>query len=352
MPEPVQLETVHYARKRRRRSCLGTVFLLLLTFFGLVVATRVVSMAGSASPIFGDAVGVVRIEGPINESRKVVKILKQMRESSRIKAVVLRLDTPGGSVGASEEIYREVLRIRTEKKKPVVVSMGNAAASGGYYIAAAADEIFANSGTITGSIGVIAPGFNVRETMEKLGIRSAVVKSGEHKDTGSPFQEMTPEDRNLLQGVIFDAYRQFVLVVLQGRHQKIAEVLRTRPEAFDQVVAAQATKRPGAGLEWEAFTTGTVAGAVGATTETETALRRVADGRVLTGDQALQVGLVDTIGGLEDAIKRAASLAGIKGEPALVERKPESDLPAWLGGAARQTWEAFAYEGARIEYRQ
>lgn len=352
MKDPVLLDPARYRRVKRRRSFFGTFFLMLMLLIGAVVLVRVVQAAvgSSAGPLFGDAVGVVRIEGAINDSRKVAEILKSMRDSSRIKAVVLRLDTPGGSVGASEEIYREVLRLR-EEKKPVVASMGNAAASGGYYIAAGADEIFANAGTITGSIGVIAPGFNAQGALHKLGLRSTPVKSGEHKDTGSPFDEMTEEERNLLQHLIANAYEQFFRVVLKGRHEAIARVLKERPQQFEDVVASARTKRAGAGLEWEAFTTGTVAAQVGAAVEAETALRRVADGRVITGEQGLAVGLVDRIGGQEEAVERAAELAGIEGEPSVVEREPKSDMPAWLGAAARQALDAFSGESLRIEYR-
>lgn len=332
-------------------GCFKFVMIILLVMLVIGFVTQLVVSRGGASMLVGNSVGVVRIEGPINDSRKIIKILKRMRENRGIEAVVLRLDTPGGSVGASEEIHREVLRLRTgEKKKPVVVSMGNVAASGGYYIAAAADYIYANNGTITGSIGVISPGINFEETARKLGIRSAVIKSGEHKDTGSPLSEMTPEDRNLLQHLIWDAYRQFIRVVLEGRHKAIQKALEN-PVAFNQVAAIAQTKRPGEALEWEAFTTGTVAMEVGATTESETALRMVADGRVMTGEQAKWVGLVDEIGGQEDAIKRAARMAGLDDDPFVIEREPESGLPSWLGVSIRQAWEAFAAPGPRIEYR-
>ena len=304
-------------------------------------------------PVFRSSVGVVHIEGPINESKGVIKILRSMRKTEKIKSIVLRLDTPGGSVGASEEIYREVMRARTEEKKHIVASMGNAAASGGYYIAMAAEEIFANSGTITGSIGVIAPDFNVEDTMRKLGVQSVTIKSGEHKDSGSPFREMQPEERRLIQGVVYDMYRQFFTVVLRARHDRIESVLHQHPEAFDSILNSAGTKTTTGALEWDAFTTGTAAADAKATTESETALRRMADGRIFTGDQALKLGLIDQIGTLQDAVQRAGKMAGIDKDPHIVDREPDSDLPSWLGASAGHFWQEFSRttKSARIEMR-
>lgn len=284
-------------------------------------------------PVIEESIGVIRIEGPITDSRDTVEVIKKFRESKLISAIVLRLETPGGGVGASEEIYREVLKARLDDKKPVIVSMGSVAASGGYYIAAASQHIFATSGTITGSIGVISPTFNVQETLAKLGIKQSSLTTGEHKDTGSPFDEQTTGEKALLQGVINDMYRQFFQVVLQARHEAIgkAEAAGT----IDPVLNAAETKIAGQNVEWSTFTTGTVASALGVPVEAETALRKLADGRVYTGEQALQVGLVDTIGTLQDAIDFAGREVDLGDDPPTIDRTPGSDTSSWFGSQVR-----------------
>lgn len=334
-------------------GCLGAIVVLLLFVTGLVILGQLDSSSDRILPRLGNSVGIVRIEGPINESKDIVEIIQGFQKNSRIKAIVLRLDTPGGSVGASEEIYREVLRVRKEGNVRVVASMGNAAASGGYYIAMAAEEIFANSGTITGSIGVIAPNFNLQETLEKLGIRPVTIKSGEFKDAGSPFDEMSEGERRLLQNIVFDMYRQFFSIVLKARHERIETMLRQRPEQFYQVANTTGTKEFGpATLEWSAFPIGSVANEVGATTESETALRQVADGRILTGDQALKLGLIDQIGTLHDAVERAAKMADLDEDPPVIDKEPKSDLPAWLGASAGRFWQEMSTQRTGIELRQ
>lgn len=351
MEEKNYLHTSQYPHSRRKRGCGGCFVIALIMLLALAVISHLELPASTPFPVFGQSVGVVRIEGPINESQHVVKILKSFRESPLIKAVVLRLDTPGGAVGASEEIYREVRRIVEKEKKPVVVSMGNAAASGGYYIAAGADEIYANAGTITGSIGVIAMDWNIEGILDKVGIESEVLKSGEHKDTGSPLREMRPEDRAYLQGVIFDTYRQFFRTVLGSRHEEIDKALADRPQAVDDVLSTATTKIPTGGREWQAFTTGTIAAEFGASLASENALRLMADGRVYSGEQARVLGLVDKIGTLEDAIQRAAELAKLGAKPHVVERSPESAMPSFLGAMAREFWQEFTRTDATIQFR-
>lgn len=352
MDDKNYLHTSQYSGRRRRRGCFGIFLFILLSLFILWVIIQLLFPSGSAVPVFGPAVAVVRIEGPINESKDVVKVLHALRENSFVRAIVLRLDTPGGAVGASEEIYREAMKARTENKKHVVASMGNAAASGGYYIACAAEEIVANGGTITGSIGVIAMDWNVESLLQKIGVKSVIIKSGEHKDTGSPFRTMSPEDRKLLQSVIYDAYRQFVSVVLQARYKAILKAQQANPTALADILSTPTTKRADAGLEWEAFTTGTVAEKVGAPMEAEVALREMADGRLFTGDQAKLLGLVDSIGSLDDAVERAGKLSGLGSKPSVIERNPESRIPSLLGACARSFWQAFAREDALVQYRR
>lgn len=220
-------------------------------------------------------VGVIEVQGVIVDSKKIIEQLDGFHENGSIKAIVLRIDSPGGGVGPSQEIHDKVKRIDADK--PVVASMGSVAASGGYYIAAPARQIFANPGTITGSIGVIMEFTNFQELLDKIGLHSEVVKSGKHKDIGSPVRPMTEEDRALLQGVIDDVHNQFVVSVAAGRQldpQKVKEL---------------------------------------------------ADGRIFTGRQARELGLVDELGSLDAAILRAGELGGIDGKPTVVY--PPSDKP-------------------------
>jgi protease IV len=220
-------------------------------------------------------VGVIEVTGVIVDSKKIIRQLNDFHEASAVKSIVLRIDSPGGGVGPSQEIYDEVKRIDADK--PIVVSMGSVAASGGYYIAAPARLIFANPGTITGSIGVIMEFTNFQELLEKIGLRSQVVKSGKHKDIGSPVRPMSEEERALLQSLLDDVHSQFVDAVADGRK-------------LDRQV-----------------------------------VRILADGRIFTGRQAMELGLVDELGSLEAAVLRAGELGGIDGKPEVVY--PPGDKP-------------------------
>ena len=234
----------------------------------------------------GDRVAIVRVEGVINSADDILKRLKEVEENKHIKALVLRVNSPGGAVGASQEIYRELKRIREEYKKPVVVSMGNVAASGGLYISLPANVIFAEGGTITGSIGVIIQKLDVQKLSDKLGIKMEVVKTGKFKDILNPFREMTPEEREYLLRLENDVLNQFKEAVVENRKGKL-----------------------------------------------KVDIDRIADGRILTGHQAVEIGLVDRLGNLEDAVKEAAKLAGIKGKPVVVElKKPQPLMRKILGG--------------------
>ncbi len=218
-----------------------------------------------------EGVAIVRVEGPILDSHQTVEELKSFGTDPLIKAIVIRIDSPGGGVAPSQEIYNAVKRIRKEQNKAVVASMGTVAASGGYYIAVATDRILANPGTLTGSIGVVMQLANFQELMEKIGVKNIVVKSGKFKDVGSPFRPMREEERQLLKAVMDDVHRQFIEAVADGRSLDASEV-----EQF-------------------------------------------ADGRVFTGQQAKSILLVDDLGDLQDAIKLAGELGGIEGEPRVVE---------------------------------
>ena len=219
----------------------------------------------------GSRLALIRIEGPIIDSKDATDEIKEYTKDKSIKAIVLRIDSPGGAVAPSQEIYEEVKKAVAQKK--VIVSMGSVAASGGYYIAAPATKIIANPGTLTGSIGVIMEIPNIEGLMNKIGIKTEVIKSGRHKDIASAFRTMGKEEREILQGVMDNVHEQFMKAVSEGRKIKMEEV------------------------------------------------RKIADGRIFTGEQAKTNGLVDDLGTLEDAIKTAATLAGIKEEPVVVSKK-------------------------------
>jgi len=209
-------------------------------------------------------IGVVEIVGVIASSKEVSRQIKLFRDDPAIKAIVLRIDSPGGGVGPSQEIYREIIKAKEVKK--VIASLGSVAASGGYYAASAADAIVANPGTITGSIGVIMEYANFQKIMEKIGLTPVVIKSGEFKDMGSPVREITPKEMEILQGVADEVHLQFVRDVAAGRslEQKLVE--------------------------------------------------KLADGRIYTGEKALELNLVDRLGNLEDALEWGAEMADIKGK--------------------------------------
>ena len=232
---------------------------------------------------FGDKVGVVEIKGVIADPKPIISHLKKFRKNKDVKAIVLRIDSPGGGVGPSQEIYAEVKK--TTRLKKVVASMGAIAASGGYYVGAAADHIMANPGTITGSIGVVIEFANTQELFKKIGISAVVIKSGDYKDTGSPLRKMTPEERKLLEDFVGNVHQQFVTAVAEGRKMS------------------------------------------------EEKVRNIADGRIFSGQQAQELGLLDSLGNIEDAIGLAAELGGIKGEPSVVyaERKRFSLLELVMG---------------------
>ncbi len=260
-----------------KKSNLTTI--LLIAGFGFVLFVAVILVAAIALSseggwsMGGDRVAVVYIEGAIFDSKATNEHLKRYGDDPRVKAVLLRIDSPGGGVAASQEIYDEVKRLREEKKKIVVVSMGSVAASGGYYIACAADQIVANPGTITGSIGVIAEWVNYGNLLKWAQLQSEVIKSGEFKDVGSPTRELTPKEREYLQGLINQMYSQFLTAVEAGRADK--------------------------GL-------------------TRERLMQLADGRVYTGEEAIREKLIDNLGNYEAALKLTAERAGIRGEPQVV----------------------------------
>ncbi|MBA3060354.1 MAG: signal peptide peptidase SppA [Nitrospirae bacterium] len=256
--------------------------LFIAGFLILLIVISVIFAVFQKNVSLGEKVAVVRIEGPIMDSKNTIDEIKGYLKDASIKAIVLRVDSPGGAVAPSQEIYEEVKKATLKKK--VIVSMGSVAASGGYYISAPADRIIANPGTLTGSIGVIMEIPNIEGLMNKIGVKTEVIKSGRHKDIASAFRKMGKEERLILQGVLDDVHEQFIKAVSDGR--KIP---------FDEV-------------------------------------KKLADGRIFTGKQAMEARLVDELGTLEDAIAAAGRLAGIKGEPEVVTKKERFSIVDILRG--------------------
>jgi protease IV len=263
----------------------GGLFLCLFAFLALTwrafQGERVASFAG------GPRVGVVEVTGPISDSKKTLKELADFADSDTIKAIVVRVDSPGGAVGPSQEIYEAVRKLRD--KKHVVISMGSIAASGGFYIACAGEKIFANPGTLTGSIGVIFTFYNVQGLLKWAGIQASPLTAGKMKDAGSPYREMTPEERAYFRTVLDDVHEQFIQAVADGRGLTVEQV------------------------------------------------KPVADGRIFTGRQAKELKLVDSLGGLADAVAEAGKLGGIKGQPKTEYPRKERRIFAEMFGEEAQT---------------
>ncbi|HOO40388.1 MAG TPA: signal peptide peptidase SppA [Syntrophales bacterium] len=256
--------------------------ILLLIFAGLIFFFLIQTLFRPAKDGYsfttGDKVGIVRVEGVITGSEEVIREVEELAKDDRVKAIVIRIDSPGGSVAPTQEIYDTILE--AGKKKKVVASMGSVAASGGYLLACGAEKIVANPGTITGSISAIMHFANVQELMRKVGVTSSVIKSGKFKDIGSPVRDMTDEEKTLIRRLVDDVYEQLVDTVSQRRKMSRESVIR------------------------------------------------IADGRILTGRQALQAGLVDFLGNQKYAVRLAGKLAGIKGEPEVVY--PAKERPLFL----------------------
>jgi len=251
---------------------LSFLFFLVIILIGLTGISVVEE--GTSFYNLGQKVAIIEIYGTISGSNEVIRQLKKYSKDSSIPAIVLDIDSPGGAVVPSQEIYEEVLKARKAGKK-VVASLRSLGASGGYYVACSADTIVANPGTLTGSIGVIFEFPVVQELFKKIGVRFEVVKRGELKEVGTSFRPMTQEERDLLQSVIDDTYNQFVDAVKEGR-----------------------------GLEREK-------------------ILELADGRVFTGRQAKELGLVDELGDIEDAIKIAGKMGDITGVPRTIRERPK-----------------------------
>jgi protease IV len=281
---------------------------LMFAFFFLVTFLITVLLTGEEGITDGRTkIGVIQIEGVISSdlSERTVRQLTKYGDDASIKAIILRIESPGGGVASSQEIYEEVSRVRSGGKL-VVASLGSVAASGGYYVACTADRIFANAGTLTGSIGVIVQLANAEELLRKVGVASTVITSGPFKDSGNPTRTLRPEERQVFQALVDDVYQQFVEAVAQGRNLPLDEV------------------------------------------------RQAADGRIYTGRQARDLRLVDELGSMQDAITYAASTLGIVGKPKLVQEGKERLW--WLRFLFESlsdalVWTPFSKAEAVLQYR-
>jgi len=259
----------------------GAFFLFVLAVFTLVYLTMHSGTSQSAGfDGFGDRIGVVDLDGVILSPQPVVSQLKKFGDDSSIKAIILHVNSPGGGVAASEEIYREVKRIKDEKKKRIVVSIETVGASGAYYIASGSNKIYANHGSIVGSIGVIAQWVNYGDLMKWAKLKDVVLKTGEFKDTGNPARDLTPAEQAYMQDLINNMYGQFIKAVAEGRNEK-----------YDDI-------------------------------------KSIANGKVWTGEQALQMKLIDQTADFETVVAETAKSVGIKGEPTLV--RPDKDHKTML----------------------
>jgi protease-4 len=280
----------------------GIVFAFLLVAGLIALGLTVLMMSGEETPSFSTKkVAVIELVGPIYNSDPFIDLLHRYRDSSSVKAMVLRIDSPGGTVGAAQEIYQEVKKIRKEGKI-IVVSMADIGASGAYYIACGANEIVANPGTLTGSIGVVMEMFNIEGLSNKIGLQFNTIKSGKFKDTGSMVRQMTKEEQAYLQQLIDNVQQQFCRVVIDNRKEAVRKVLLARKKAIPEQPANMKIQVTN--------------------TEIEDYIKQLADGRVYSGEQAKNEGLIDTLGNLETAINRAAQLAHIPGEPNVVTARP------------------------------
>ena len=260
---------------RKKKAWIGILSVIVLV---IIIFLIVEHLQGPS----GDRIGVVEIEGVISGSKEVMDDIVDFKDDASIKGVILRINSPGGGVGPTQEIYREVVKLKEKKK--VYVSMGTTCASGGYYIASAGQKLYANPSTITGSIGVIMELMNVEDVLKKIGLKSNTIKAGEYKDTGSPFRPMTPEERAYMDGIVVNIYDQFTKDVATGRKMNVE------------------------------------------------AVKKLAEGRIYTGTMAKDVGLVDAIGNFYDTVDAMKADLRIKGKPVLVYPEKPFSLVRWIFG--------------------
>lgn len=285
------------AENRRSRTLLwvviggGAFFLFVLAVFSLVFLALHAGGESASLGSFGDKIGVVELEGVILDPSSVVQQVKKFGDDDSIKAIIIHVNSPGGGVAASEEIYRAVKRVRDEKKKHIVASIETVGASGAYYVSAATSKIYADNGSIVGSIGVITEWVNYGDLLRWAKLKPEVLTVGEFKSTGDPTRDLTPKERAYLQSLIDNMYGQFVKAVADGRHAKVEDI------------------------------------------------KSIADGRVWTGEQALAMHMIDQVGDFEAVVNDTAKAVGISGKPVLVRSEKDrktvldllfGDISEWL----------------------
>jgi protease IV len=292
-------------KKSRLGVSLAFVMALMIIFVIMVMTlSRLLDTEDRSSGIseildYGNKIGVISIEGTILTCDETLKELRKFRKKSSVRAILLRINSPGGTVAPAQEIYREIEKIR--KKKPVVASIETVGASAAYYIASSADRIVCSKGSITGSIGVIMMLPDIHKVIEKIGVNVNVIKAGAFKDIGSGIKPLDDQERDILQNFAKEVHEQFISDVLQGRKGKIEEAK----------------------------------------------LREIADGRFFTGQSAKELGLVDSMGNFYDAVKVAANLGGIKGEPELEypKKRWNSYLDLFMDSASKSLVKGMEYIG-------
>ncbi len=331
--------------KKSVSLAMGAIMLVFIMIIMIILIYLIQTSGAGIASLGKGSIAIVRIEGTIMDASDPIRLLRLYAKNPAVRALIVRIESPGGAVGASQEIHREILRTRRDSGKKVVASMGNVAASGGYYVACAADEIFANAGTVTGSIGVVLETYDLQGISKKIGISVNTIKSGEMKDIGSPFREMTPEERRILQTTIDDTYDQFLEAVIEGRLAALTRAWRNQTER--PTSTTRSTDRP------------TTPGAHGAAADEpppsreilKDFLRTFADGRLLSGRQALELGLIDRIGGLQDATDRAAELGAIRGKPTILQEKRRRSFWDLFRGQNDAVSRLISPHGFALQYR-
>ena len=288
--------------ERVKKGILYIAVAILTVYLSTILISLIFGLSISGSK--GEKIGLIKVEGIIVSSGTFIDQIKRVKDNDSLKALLIRIDSPGGAVTPAQEIYSEIKKFKEETKRKVVVSMANTAASGGYYIACPADRIMANPGTITGSIGVITRMANLKGLFEKVGYEEMVIKSGKYKDIGSSSREMTHEEKEILQDMVDDIHDQFIEAVSESRK-----------------------------IEKEK-------------------IKEIADGRIFTGRQAREINLIDDLGTFEDAIMLAAELAGIPGKPKVVTLRKERSLFETFKDFLSQTFTAnpFNWSPIKLQY--
>jgi protease-4 len=288
--------------ERVKKGILYLAVAILTVYLSTILISLIFGLSISGSK--GERIGLIKVEGVIVSSGTFIDQIKRVKDNDSLKALLIRIDSPGGAVTPAQEIYSEIIKFKEETKRKVVVSMANTAASGGYYIACPADRIMANPGTITGSIGVITRLPNLKGLFEKVGYAEMVIKSGKYKDIGSSSREMTNEEKEILQDMVDDIHDQFIDAVSESRKIEKEKV------------------------------------------------KEIADGRIFTGRQAREINLIDDLGTFEDAIMLAAELAGIPGKPKVVTLRKDRSLFETFKDFLSQTFTAnpFNWSPIKLQY--